>query len=67
MTSKDYIALAKALNESYPAIVSASDIDARQNGTREGFSFAVQAIVPVMVRDNPRFDVDRFLAAVYNG
>lgn len=67
MTRKDYVALAKALNESYPAIVTAGDIDTFKNGTREGFSFAVQAIVPVLVRDNPRFDTDRFLAAVYNG
>ena len=53
MTRKDYIAIAKALNVT---------LTARQPNLT--FFDAVYTLCEVMQRDNPRFDRERFLAAV---
>lgn len=60
MTRKDYIRIAKALREVL------CDLE-RTHQSRASFEALYCAIAGTLVRDNPRFDHERFRAAVYEG
>jgi hypothetical protein len=55
MTQKDYVALARALNETRPA-----DADASALAT---WTATLDAVAAVLAADNPRFNADRFYTA----
>ena len=59
MTKKDYILIAKHLNESYHKI-NKDDSDECY-----GFISAVKSVISALSEDNYRFDKERFINAVY--
>ena len=61
MTRKDYVAIATALNRTYPA--HRRELDGKPDEAVAQWQFSVDAIADVLAEDNPRFDRDRFLKA----
>jgi hypothetical protein len=71
MSRKDYTRIAGELRRSLPNFPKDSDPYDKQaieikRGRYHGFALAVEAVARALATDNPRFDSERFYAAVYD-
>jgi hypothetical protein len=60
MTRKDYILLANELSVGRKEAAKHDGLAAKY-----GFSIAVKSLCDALARDNPRFDSDKFVDAIY--
>jgi hypothetical protein len=59
MTRRDYIIIAGALNQARKVAIDRSEVD--------GVEVAASWVADALKKDNGRFDLGRFMAAVVNG
>ena len=64
MTRKDYILIARALQDAYTADGDAFKRRGGGNHFHDGVTASADYLASVLEQDNPRFDRDHFLAVV---
>lgn len=67
MTRKDYVVIAKALNEQIVYARSLTDTGRERQAIEQAVKNVVHYLCPIFNDDNPNFDEDRFAEAVMEG